>query len=160
MAYSVKTQKFRRSLKSEFTAILGKPISQDKAWELFKAAIATTVRESLDASNGRLPLGGVGVFEITHHKQKVPPNRESAWIKALKEKGIDTAPNLKWRISKRIKHFILAHLYGQDIADLYFQSYTSSGEEETDDIVTEISDKLDKAPKQGGHIHVEPQEEL
>lgn len=57
-----RTQVFQDAIKDALTAELGKKISRDQSWKIFKAIISTTVQEV--AKNGRAPLQGVGTFEV------------------------------------------------------------------------------------------------
>lgn len=110
-AEMTRTEKFQVALQSAFSEILGKKISRDQAWKLFKESFDTSVNFLvLDAEN-RLPLSGIGTFEI--RKSKPRPPVSGAPSKLAK---YETIPHLKFKPSSRYRDFLFAK-FGIDPAD-------------------------------------------
>lgn len=57
-----RTTKFQLRLQTVISEAVGKKVSRQAAWDLFKQIVSATVQDVVE--HGRLPLQGVGTFEI------------------------------------------------------------------------------------------------
>lgn len=65
-----KTEQFKVHLQKIIFQELGVKVSKDKAWNLFKAVILGTVEFTLKDADNKLPLAGVGTFEVLKTKPR------------------------------------------------------------------------------------------
>lgn len=65
-----KTDAYKVHLQKIIYQELGVKVSRDKAWNLFKSVIHGTVEHVLNIEDRKLPLAGVGTFEILETKPR------------------------------------------------------------------------------------------
>lgn len=65
-----KTEQYKVHLQKIVAQELGVKVSKDKAWNLFKAVINGTVQFVLKLDDQKMPLAGVGTFEVLKTKPR------------------------------------------------------------------------------------------
>lgn len=91
-----KTDLFKKHLQSIIKNRLGERYSKKDSWELFKSIIHGTVEFVSELEDNRLPLAGVGIFEILKTK---PRGRK-------KEEGWEFVPRYKFYPSVKINNYL------------------------------------------------------
>lgn len=79
-----KTQLFKMHLQAIIADVTGKKLSQDKAWELYKAMQAGTLEFVFNQEDKKLSLAGLGRFEI---KETKPSGKKAGMVRVLNEDG-------------------------------------------------------------------------
>lgn len=55
---------FKKVIQKDISNILGVKVSQEKAWELYKAMFESSVNHTLDSNDLNFPIKGVATFKI------------------------------------------------------------------------------------------------
>lgn len=136
-----KTDTYKQHLQKIIYNQLGVKVSKDKAWGLFKDIIAGTVEFTLKQEDKKLPLAGVGTFEIMETK----PRGSKA---GLDKEGNPIEGAEAWPCVPRFKFYpssitdkIVEHAYGlgghEDIEEKHYGIYAPEA------VVEEKSEKAE-----------------
>lgn len=113
-----KTDLFKAHLQKMIKDVTGEKVAKSTAWDLFKTIILGTVefvenqeleKDEKDESYGarRLPLAGVGSFEIIHCKPRgtkagLKKNEKGEWVKDENGKVWPFVPRMRFYASSKI----------------------------------------------------------
>lgn len=132
-----RTKKFQEHLQKIIKDELGEVVAQRDAWELFKAIIFGTVQFTANDEENKLPLAGVGRFEVL---KTVPRGRK-------KEEDWEFTPKWRFYPSAKINQW-LEQEFGMEDHDADLGSYGLFNEAE--EIGGEVKDLEESELKDEG----------
>lgn len=106
-----KTAEFKKYLRIIYSKILEEEISEFTAWKLYNASIAHTVSFVSDMEDNRLPLNGIGIFEVQKTKHR---NAMDGTPSKLEQDGVPFVPKFKFYPSTRIKAWLLKKFFNYE----------------------------------------------
>lgn len=110
-AGELRTANFKTALQKNLTEILGsrlgKRLSDDVAYKLFKECFDSMVEFVRLEEENRLPLSGIGTFSIQMTKPRKAVNGESSELEKF-----EAIPHLKWKPSIRYKKYLFKKILG------------------------------------------------
>ena len=131
---------------------LGVKVSRDKAWSLFKAIIHGTVEHVLNIDKKKLPLAGIGTFEILDTKprgSKAGLDKEGNPIEGAE--AWPCVPRFRFYTSSVIDN-VVEHSYGlgnHDIEEKHYGIYKvedGKAEAAVEEVAEEVA-PVEEAPK-------------
>ena len=149
-----KTQLFKKHIQMIIQQVTGKKVSQDKAWELFKAIQLGTVEFvnniEVEKNAKTLSLAGVGKFQV---RETEPTGKKAGMVKVEDEQGNtveqrdidlpvwDVVPRFKFKPSSAIEN-LLYSMYGcpgyEDVVVKHHGIFTPEPEAEVEGEVEEV----------------------
>lgn len=124
-----RTTRFQNELQANLGLILGKKISRETAWKLYKECIDTTVVFVSKDEEKKLPLSGVGTFQIKMSPPRKPVVREGEEPKKSKYADLPELPRFRFKPSERYRKYLLEELtdYKEPVEEESLKAESSEG---------------------------------